>query len=237
VLAGAAGGSANEDLSHLSNPLSSRDGRSIEAGYTGSKPSLGKIPTVTGYRIAPLALAVVALAGCGGGAKSTTSRATKTQAERGGGSSVAMTQACSTSRLEVWLGVGEGGAAAGSTYYPLELTNVSSRGCRLFGFPGVSAVAGRQLGSPAQRNRARPTYKVTLLPGATAHAVLQITDVGNFPSSKCKPAEASALRVYPPGQFSAAEIPFSFRACSAKGPLFLSVQPVQPGVGVPGFPS
>lgn len=145
-----------------------------------------------------------------------------------------MTEACSTSSLEVWLGLGEGGAAAGSTYYPLELTNTSNRRCRLFGFPGVSAVAGGQIGSAAGRNRSRPTYHVTLLPESTAHVVLQIVDVGNFAASKCKPAEASGLRVYPPGQFTAAEIPFSFRACSAKGPIFLSVEPVQPGVGIPG---
>lgn len=145
-----------------------------------------------------------------------------------------MTQACSTSGLEVWLGVGEGGAAAGSTYYPLEFTNTSNRRCRLFGFPGVSAVANGQLGSPAERNRAHPAQAITLLPGATAHTVLQIVDVGNFPSSRCKPADASGLRVYPPGQFSAAEIPYSFRACSAKGPVFLSVEPIQPGLGIPG---
>jgi hypothetical protein len=150
------------------------------------------------------------------------------------GSKVAMTQACGTPALAVWLGVGEGGGTAGSTYYPLELTNISSRSCRLFGFPGVSAVAGNQLGSPAQRNRAHPTYRVTLLPGSTAHTLLQIVDVGNFPASSCKPTQASALRVYPPDQLSAAEIPFSFRVCSAKGPIFLTVQAIQPGVGIPG---
>ena len=238
LLARAAGGSANEDLSHLSNLLSALDRPSIERTYTRSKRSLGKIPTVKGYGVVSVALVVTALAGCGGGAKSTTSLATETQLERGGGSSAAMTRACATSALEVWLGVGEGGAAAGSTYYPLELTSISSRRCRLVGFPGVSAVAGSgQLGSPARRNRARPSYTVTLLPGATAHTVVQISDVGNFSPSRCKPAQASGLRVYPPGQLSAAEIPFAFRGCSAKGPIYLSVEPVQPGLGVPGFPS
>jgi hypothetical protein len=181
-----------------------------------------------------LILVPLALTACGGGAKSTTTRGTE---KAPAGSGVAMTQTCSTSDLAVWLGLGEGGAAAGSTYYPLELTNISSHRCRLFGFPGVSAVAGRQLGSPAQRNRAHPTYRVALVPGATAHTTVQIVDVGNFPAAKCRPAQATTLRVYPPDQRSAAEIPFSFRACSAKGPAFLSVEPIQPGVGVPGFPS
>jgi len=168
-------------------------------------------------------VSVLVLAGCGGSGAATTTKA-----------AAVMTQKCATSGLAVWIGIGQGGAAAGSTFHPLELTNISNHRCRLFGFPGVSAVAGRQLGSPAERNRAHPTYAVTLLPGATAHTILQIVDVGNFPAARCKPAEATGLRVYPPGQFAAAEIPFSFRACSAKGPIFLSVEPIQPGVGIPG---
>jgi Protein of unknown function (DUF4232) len=190
---------------------------------------MSTIRAMTRFLLPVVALAVAA--GCGASSMSTHAATTK---KASSGSSVEMTRACSASGLEVWLGLGEGGAAAGSTYYPLELTNTSNRRCTLFGFPGVSAVASGQLGSPAQRNRAHPTYHVTLVPGATAHTVLQIVDVGNFDASKCKPATATALRVYPPGQFSAAEIPFSFRACSAKGPAFLSVEPVQPGVGVPG---
>jgi hypothetical protein len=182
------------------------------------------------YLLIPIA--VLALAGCGGSSSpNTTTKATKPAPA---GSNVAMTQTCSSADLVVWLGVGEGGATAGSTYYPLELTNVSNRSCRLFGFPGVSAVSDHQLGSPAQRNRAHPTYRVSLLPGSTAHTVLQIVDVGNFSASKCKPADATGLRVYPPDQTVAAEIPFGFRACSAKGPVFLTVQAIQPGVGIPG---
>jgi hypothetical protein len=219
LLAHAAGGSASEDLSHFSNLLSMRDERSIERRYTGSKLLLNTIRTMKKL----LVVLVVALVGCGGSAATTPKRAP-----------AAMTHRCTTSGLAVWLGVGEGGAAAGSTYYPLEFTNTSNHRCRLFGFPGVSAVSSRQLGSPAQRNRAHPTHTVNLKPGATAHTVLQVVDVGNFPAARCKPAEASGLRVYPPGQLAAAEIPFSFRGCSAKGPIFLSVQPIQPGVGIPG---
>jgi hypothetical protein len=145
-----------------------------------------------------------------------------------------MIQTCSTSRLAVWLGLGEGGAAAGSTYYPLEFTNVSRRTCRLVGFPGVSAFAGHQLGTPAQRDRSRTATRVSLLPGATAHTVLRIVDVENFPKARCRRVTAHSLRIFPPDQRAAAEIPFAFRACSAKGPIFLSVQPIQAGVGVPG---
>ena len=51
---------------------------------------------------------------------------------------------CTTRGLEVWLGVGGGGAAAGSTFYPMEFSNVSRHTCQLFGF------------------RARPLFFVTL---------------------------------------------------------------------------
>jgi hypothetical protein len=180
------------------------------------------------FRLIPVAAVVVALAGCG-----------QSGSVNSAGRAPATNRTCSTSRLAVWLGLGEGDAAAGSTYYPLELTNVSRRTCRLFGFLGVSAVGWtsppvHQLGSAAQRNWQRRPHTVTLRAGATAHASLQLANVANFPVARCKPAEASGLRVFPPDQRRAAEIPFRFRACSAKGPVFLSVEPIQPGVGVPG---
>jgi len=149
----------------------------------------------------------------------------------------AATPRCTTASLEVWLGVGGGGAQAGSTSYPLELTNVSGRTCHLFGFPGVSALAaGHQAGSAAGRNHSVPAATVTLRPNTTAHAVLRIADVGVFTPSSCKPVTAQALRVFAPGATRAAIVPFRFRACSAKGPVFLHVTAVQPHVGVPGHP-
>jgi hypothetical protein len=141
---------------------------------------------------------------------------------------------CKTSGLAVWLALGEGGAAAGSTYRPLELTNISHHACSLSGFPGVSAVRGRRLGSPAGRDRTHPPRTVMLTPGHTAHAILRIVNVANYPASRCGPVEAAGLRVYPPNQRAAAEIPFSFRACSCSGPIYLSIRAVEPGVGVPG---
>lgn len=144
---------------------------------------------------------------------------------------------CTAAGLEVWLGVGAGGAQAGSTSYPMELTNVSGRTCRLFGFPGVSALAaGHEAGSAAGRDHSAPEGTVTLRPDTNAHAVLRITDVGVFTPSACKPVTADGLRVFSPGAFRAATIPFRFRACSAKGPRFMSVSPVQPRVGIPGHP-
>jgi hypothetical protein len=117
----------------------------------------------------------------------------------------------------------------------LEFTNVSGHTCHLYGFPGVSAeVAGNQVGSAAGRDHSVPARTVTLRNRATAHSFLQITDVSAFPPASCKPVTAGGLTVYPPGAFTAAHVPFRFRACSAKGPVFLSVKTVQPRVGIPG---
>ena len=145
------------------------------------------------------------------------------------------TPRCKTPGLAVWLGVGSGGGAAGSIVYPLEFTNVSGHTCQLFGFPGVSAErAGSQVGSAAGRDHSVPARTVTLRNHATAHAFLQMTNVSAFPPTSCKAVTANGLTVYPPGAFTAANIPFRFRACSAKGPVFLSVKTVQPRVGIPG---
>jgi hypothetical protein len=145
------------------------------------------------------------------------------------------TPRCKTSGLSVWLGVGAGGGQAGSIVYPVEFTNVSGRTCQLYGFPGVSAErAGGQVGSAAGRDHSSPARTVTLRNRATAHASLQITDVSAFSTANCKAVTAGGLTVYPPGALTAAQIPFRFRACSAKGPVFLSVKTVQPKVGIPG---
>jgi Domain of unknown function (DUF4232) len=146
--------------------------------------------------------------------------------------------ACATSALRVWLGVpGEG--AASSIYYPLELSNVSSHTCTLFGFPGVSAVApgGAQLGSPASRDHSDPTLLVTLSPGATAHVLLRIVAVGVFPPSTCQPTNAIGLKVYPPNNTAATVVGFPFQACAKSGPVFLTVRTTVAGTGIPGFSS
>lgn len=198
------------------------------------------MPRMARVLVIPLAVVAVFLVGCGSGHKRAASVAPAGSTSSGTGTATApssTTARCATSALAVWIGLGEGGATAGSTFYPLELTNVSSHACHLFGFPGVSAFAGHQLGSPAQRNHAVPEHTVTLAPGETAHTVVQITDVNNFSRSQCAPVTAFGLKVIPPDERAAAGVPFSFRACSKIGPIFLTVQPVQPGVGVPGYPN
>jgi hypothetical protein len=144
------------------------------------------------------------------------------------GPAAAATPRCPTSGLVVWLDT-QGNGAAGSIFYNLMLTNLTGHACTLAGYPGVSAVnlAGVRLGSPARRNAQHTPHTITLTPGASAKAVLQITEAANFPSATCRRVTAAGLRVYPPNQTASKIVPFPFQACSRSGPVFLSVEAVQ----------
>ena len=137
------------------------------------------------------------------------------------------TPSCATGGLVAWLDT-NGDSAAGSTYFELKLTNLSGRRCALKGYPGVSAVdlSGRQLGSAAGRNAHTRPSTVSLAPGRTAAAVLQVARTGVYPTAQCRPVTAAGLRVYPPNQKGAKVVPFPFRACSRVGPVYLHVQAV-----------
>jgi hypothetical protein len=144
---------------------------------------------------------------------------------------------CYAGDVTVWLGT-PGNGAAGSTYYDLEISNTSKATCTMYGYAGASATsAGKQLGSAAGRDHSHPSTLVTLPPGGTAYALLQITEVGNYSPSACKPTSADSLRVYPPGDFTSLTMPFqgSFQACSRRGPVYLHVTAMIAGTGIPGY--
>lgn len=161
-------------------------------------------------------------------------------------SSAAVAPACKTASLDVWLNT-TGNGAAGSSYYKLNLTNLSARSCTLFGYPGVSAItqAGIQLGSSAGRNGQHASTRVTLTSARTARGfetstsrntatvILQIAVAENFPASICAPITAAGLRVYPPGEKESTVVPFPFVGCSKAGPQFLHVEAVQRYVSGP----
>jgi hypothetical protein len=142
----------------------------------------------------------------------------------------ATTPKCTTSGLVVWLDT-QGNGAAGSIFYTLELTNLSSRACTLSGYPGVSAVnlAGHELGSAASRDTSHTPHTVTLASGATATALLRIVQAGNFPTSACHQVTAAGLRVFPPNLTTSKVVPFPFPACSLSGPKYLAVRALQHG--------
>jgi len=142
---------------------------------------------------------------------------------------------CTASDLGVWLAVDQGNGTAGTSYYPLEFTNLSHHTCYLYGYPGVSALArnGNQLGSPADWGSLKGAHIVNLAPGATAHTLLGYHDVLVNPEPACHQVNSAVeLRVYPPGQRTATDAAFSFPVCSHRGLIYMSIQePIKPGVG------
>jgi hypothetical protein len=142
--------------------------------------------------------------------------------------------ACQASQLGVWIALAQSNGAAGTIYYPLNFTNVSGRTCSLHGFPGVSAIArsGHQLGRPAGWATKVAARTVALAPGATAHTILQYRDAEVSTAPGCDPVStAVVLRVYPPGQYDATVAAFDLPVCSHAGPVYMSVEPILPGVG------
>jgi Protein of unknown function (DUF4232) len=135
---------------------------------------------------------------------------------------------CATSALRVSVGP-SGGAAAGSSFYPIEFTNVSGASCTLYGYPGVSfvtGVGGTRIGIPATENPANPRRLITLAAGRTGHAELQVVAAQNYPQADCGLVTAHWLRVYPPNQTAPLYVRFTAPTCT-KPRTILSVQTVQ----------
>lgn len=147
------------------------------------------------------------------------------------GVSATATPKCTAAQVQIWLGLGVGGGTAGSTYYPLEFSNIGRHPCTLNGFPGVSAFGnnGAQIGPAASRN-GQHHGTVTLARGATAHAILRVVDWGAVCSTE---VPAAGLKVFAPGTTRSEPVPFSFGACAHQG--VLEVGPVRAGVGIPGY--
>jgi hypothetical protein len=140
--------------------------------------------------------------------------------------SAAATPACTTTIN--WIGL-PGDSYAGGQVVQLEFTNTGKVACTLHGHPGVAQMnAGRQVGRPAIWTGTPAT--VTLRPGATVHAVLDVHDAGALCS---KPQTSTYLNVIAPGQRTAFPDPFQSRACP--GVSVMQVAPVKPGVGVPFY--
>ena len=167
---------------------------------------------------------VAGQAGAGGGGGSTAG---------GGGSSTG--GACAASGLRVTIDTAAAGAAAGSTYYPIDFTNSSGVSCRIDGYPEAwfATSAGDRIGKTAVRDRSVRAHPIALRPGATAHAWLQVIAAANYPVKTCHPVTAHLLRVRVPGAAAVISVRHSFPACAAAMPGrdILAVQPVAPGRG------
>jgi len=141
---------------------------------------------------------------------------------------------CRETGLQIWLGLGEGGGAAGSVTYPLEFSNTGNQSCRVSGFVSIVALSrrGHQLGeSSSHTGKSR---RVILQPGATAHALLTIVE--NQGAKNCHPATARSLEITAPrDRFPFTIESFSFPACNNKKAGLMDIGPVRPGTGIPGF--
>jgi hypothetical protein len=140
--------------------------------------------------------------------------------------------ACQTSSLDVKQGLAQG--YTGGVYEVIDFTNTSISTCTLVGYPGVSLVTGppyTQIGLAAKRSTTSAKVRlITLAPGATANALLQIVDALNYPSATCGPTKATALKVYPPNQTAPVYLPSTSTACS-KSVQTMNIGPVQAGSG------
>lgn len=186
-----------------------------------------KRSTVRNIRRGLLATALAGATAAGLGAVS---------ASAASGTAAASLANCATSQLRVWMGEPSEGAA-GTFYTEMEISNIGTGTCQLYGFPGVSALNGNgtQLGSPAGWDHSVTPRTVVLTPGATSHFLFSVTDVYNYSPSVCQPTAAAVLRVYPPNQRTAALLPFSSESCAKAGTVYMHVRPVTAGVGIPGY--
>ncbi len=138
---------------------------------------------------------------------------------------------CASAKLRITLG--NGGAAAGTDFTVLDFTNTGTSTCTLYGFPGVSMTnsAGTQIGAAATRNPSQASTLVTLAPGAKANATLGVGNAENYPAAACKPTATAQLKVFPPNQTQAIDVPFSTTGCAVTSAQQLSVTTVTAGAG------
>jgi Protein of unknown function (DUF4232) len=118
------------------------------------------------------------------------------------------------------------GAAAGSRYVRVDLTNTSGHLCRTGGFGGVSFVGGgngSQLGAPATREGTPRT--VVLAPGASAGARLQEGSAENYDPARCRITPADGLRVYPPNNTASLFVADRAMACRDASVHLLTLRP------------
>jgi len=151
----------------------------------------------------------------------------------------AVLAACRSGSLAMTIDLSQASGAAGSTYYPLNFTNRSTKTCEMYGYPGVSFVtdgsgSGKQIGAAAQRSTAFTKLAVRLGPGRSAHAWLKVTVAANYPASTCDPVTADWLKVYPPEETDAGYVSQTFSACGSAGAPLLTILPVRAGKGAVG---
>lgn len=123
-----------------------------------------------------------------------------------------------------------GGAAAGSVYRGLALTNTSDRECVLLGYPGVSYVERGEdtpIGAPAVRGDSHDAVSIDLAPGETAMATLKQTNAQNY-QDQCEPVQADGLLVYPPSAYDSLFVEQDILACANEAIELMRIEAFQP---------
>ena len=185
--------------------------------------------------------AVVALAGCSGGSTSSGGSAPTSPASSSASSlaptpvaspttdasptptvtpspsstSNAAAPGCASSSLQ--LHAKYLGAATGTDYIAVVVTNTGADDCVLRGYPGVTFLdgQGRQVGLPAQRDVTSKPRRVLLTPGEKAHAQLSYPNPDFF-GSGCGGTHAKQIQVYPPDQTDALRANVDAYVCTDK---------------------
>jgi hypothetical protein len=146
---------------------------------------------------------------------------------------------CTFAEVQVKLDARATGVAAGSSYIPLDFTNVSPARCRLAGFPQVTIAAssaGKQIGAAAAADRSATARGTILADGQTAHIWLRVASIANIPSAQCRPVAAAGLRIALPGQSQTTFIGHPLTTCAkqVRGTDVLTVEPFRPGIARAG---
>ena len=190
--------------------------------------SISRFTTVLLAGLAVLAAACSATGSASGG-----STATVTAAPRAGGTSSGPAQVtspatpapgrpnivplCGTTQLV--LRIGGGLVSGGAAIYYIYFKNTGGTVCMLRGYPGVSAVTGpsdsaSQIGSDAQQAATWPVAPQLLEPGQSAQATLRFARTGNFVLPQCHHVNVLFLKIFPPGDTTAAYAGIDEQVCA-----------------------
>ncbi|ACZ86125.1 DUF4232 domain-containing protein [Streptosporangium roseum] len=130
---------------------------------------------------------------------------------------------CRTGALAARVGAVDAGA--GQRYAPLVVTNRSARACWVYGFVGLIMIDrnGDALRTRTRRESVQPR-RVTLRPGAGAHARIHWTEVRSGRETRCP--TSARLMIIPPDEVAHLEIPFTATVCDDGR---LDITPMAPG--------
>jgi hypothetical protein len=152
---------------------------------------------------------------------------------------VSVVPQCRMADMNVRLDLHAAGVAAGTSYIPLDFTNLSSGTCRLSGFPVVTLATGgtgKQVGTAAVDARDETARITELRAGQAAHIWLRVASVASLPATTCRPVTAAGLRVTLPGQRQSVYLSHRLTVCAHRvpGTAVLTVEPFHPGRARPG---